>query len=42
MLRVPVRECCDRSERPTCCFEIGNRAEGHRPTAGHVARATPG
>jgi DeoR family transcriptional regulator, suf operon transcriptional repressor len=21
---VPVSECCDRSERPQCCFEIGN------------------
>jgi predicted ArsR family transcriptional regulator len=20
---VPVRECCDRAERPRCCFEIG-------------------
>jgi predicted ArsR family transcriptional regulator len=27
VLRVPVRECCDRSERPKCCFEIGSRAE---------------
>jgi DeoR family transcriptional regulator, suf operon transcriptional repressor len=33
VLRVPVRECCDRSERPKCCFEIGSRAERHRPTA---------
>ena len=24
---VPVRECCDRSERPQCCFEI--RSPGH-------------
>jgi DeoR family transcriptional regulator, suf operon transcriptional repressor len=31
VLRVPVRECCDRSERPTCCFEIGSRGE-KRPT----------
>ena len=23
VLRVPVRECCDRSERPGCCFQIG-------------------
>ena len=23
---VPVRECCDRSERPNCCFEIRRRA----------------
>ena len=20
---VPVRECCDRAERPRCCFQIG-------------------
>jgi predicted ArsR family transcriptional regulator len=42
VLRVPVRECCDRSERPKCCFEIGSRAERHRTTAGRVARGTPG
>jgi DeoR family transcriptional regulator, suf operon transcriptional repressor len=23
LLEVPVRECCDRSERPQCCFEVG-------------------
>jgi predicted ArsR family transcriptional regulator len=23
---VPVHECCDRSERPQCCFEIGGAA----------------
>lgn len=34
LLRVPVKECCDRSERPRCCFEIGSRAGRHRPTAG--------
>jgi DeoR family transcriptional regulator, suf operon transcriptional repressor len=38
MLRVPVRECCDRSERPKCCFEIASRAERHRTTPGGVAR----
>jgi predicted ArsR family transcriptional regulator len=27
---VPVRECCDRSERPQCCFEIGRRARSQR------------
>jgi predicted ArsR family transcriptional regulator len=21
---APVRECCDRSNRPKCCFEIGD------------------
>jgi DeoR family transcriptional regulator, suf operon transcriptional repressor len=24
---VPVRECCDRAERPQCCFEIRRRAQ---------------
>ena len=42
VLRVPVRECCDRSERPKCCFEIGSRADRHRATADGVARGTPG
>jgi predicted ArsR family transcriptional regulator len=27
---VPVRECCDRSERPRCCFEIGRRGQSRR------------
>jgi predicted ArsR family transcriptional regulator len=22
---APVRECCDRNERPRCCFEIQTR-----------------
>lgn len=42
VLRMPVQECCDRSERPKCCFEIGSRAERHRPTGGRLARGTPG
>lgn len=24
LLAVPVRECCERGERPRCCFEIGD------------------
>lgn len=36
LLRVPVHECCDRSERPKCCFEIG----GHRSTASRGARGS--
>ena len=24
LLATPVRECCDRGERPRCCFEIEN------------------
>jgi hypothetical protein len=22
LLEAPVRECCERGERPRCCFEI--------------------
>jgi len=36
---VPVRECCDRAERPQCCFEIHRRAQRQR-TDGR--RATDG
>jgi predicted ArsR family transcriptional regulator len=36
VLGVPVRECCDRSERPRCCFEIGSRAERHRTTGSRM------
>jgi predicted ArsR family transcriptional regulator len=25
IVRVPVRECCDRKGRPRCCFEVENR-----------------
>jgi DeoR family transcriptional regulator, suf operon transcriptional repressor len=42
VLRVPVRECCDRSERPKCCFEIGSRAARHGTTARRVARGASG
>ena len=42
VLRMPVHECCDRSGRPKCCFEIGSRAERHRLTGGRLARRTPG
>jgi predicted ArsR family transcriptional regulator len=31
---VPVRECCDRDERPRCCFEIRRRARSRAPTKG--------
>ena len=34
VLRVPVHECCDRSERPACCFEIGE----HQPAASRRVR----
>src|SRR5918911_5526947 len=27
---VPVRECCDRSERPRCCFEIATAGDAGR------------
>jgi predicted ArsR family transcriptional regulator len=39
VLRVPVRECCDRSERPTCCFEIGSHAHRHGTAADRDRRA---
>jgi predicted ArsR family transcriptional regulator len=42
VLGVPVRECCDRSERPRCCFEIGSRAQKHRTTASRVTSRGPG
>lgn len=42
VLGVPVRECCDRSKRPQCCFEIGSRAQRHRMTASGVRRERPG
>ena len=37
---VPVRECCDRSERPQCCFEIES-LDRRRRTTDSVARAHP-
>jgi predicted ArsR family transcriptional regulator len=27
LVRAPVRECCDRSGRPSCCFEIRNNGK---------------
>jgi DeoR family transcriptional regulator, suf operon transcriptional repressor len=30
VLRVPVHECCDRSGRPRCCFEIGRKSSSSR------------
>ena len=29
LVDVPVRECCERGERPRCCFEISSREAGH-------------
>ncbi len=32
LLATPVEECCDRGERPRCCFEIaGGSPRGDRP-----------
>lgn len=39
---VPVRECCDREDRPRCCFEIGKgggRQEQRRRAAAKVSPA---
>jgi hypothetical protein len=32
LLDVPVSECCDRSERPKCCFEIAATDSARIPT----------
>ena len=39
VLGLPVRECCDRSERPRCCFEITTRARTFRSTVDRTPRA---
>jgi predicted ArsR family transcriptional regulator len=37
LLESPVRECCERGERPRCCFEImPHDATGHMPAEGRV------
>ena len=33
---APVRECCARTERPHCCFEIGPRRQGQRTIPARV------
>jgi DeoR family transcriptional regulator, suf operon transcriptional repressor len=38
---VPVHECCARSERPQCCFEIRTRGQSHRTSEGRVLRGRP-
>lgn len=42
VLRVPVRECCDRTERPKCCFEIGSRAGRRQTNVSRAARQASG
>jgi hypothetical protein len=37
LLEVPVRECCERGERPRCCFEIA--ADDGRGSAVDAGRA---
>lgn len=39
LVRAPVRECCDRSNRPSCCFEV--RANGRSRARRSAARTTP-
>jgi DeoR family suf operon transcriptional repressor len=34
---VPVRECCNRSERPQCCFEIRSRGRSVEHARAHRA-----
>jgi predicted ArsR family transcriptional regulator len=31
LLEVPVRECCERGERPHCCFEVGPQPDDTGP-----------
>jgi predicted ArsR family transcriptional regulator len=39
LLDVPVSECCDRSERPKCCFEIRSvRGENPEPSLAAVGK----
>jgi DeoR family transcriptional regulator, suf operon transcriptional repressor len=38
---VPARECCDRTERPRCCFEIHDRAHTDRKAENRSARRAP-
>jgi DeoR family transcriptional regulator, suf operon transcriptional repressor len=40
---APVHECCDRSQRPRCCFEIGSngRLESHPITGSVETRTSP-
>lgn len=35
LLEAPVRECCERGERPRCCFEVPGGAAGTSPEAIH-------
>src|SRR5829696_6919940 len=32
VIGAPVHECCDRAERPRCCFKIRRPAQRQRPT----------
>jgi DeoR family transcriptional regulator, suf operon transcriptional repressor len=38
---APVHECCDRSERPQCCFEIESPDRKDRTIAGPRPRVKP-
>lgn len=41
VIGVEVRECCDRTERPKCCFEIPHERDRHRPArSAHASRAS--
>ena len=41
VIGVPAHECCDRTERPRCCFEIHDRSQTHRNTESQSARRVP-
>jgi predicted ArsR family transcriptional regulator len=37
LLEVPVEECCERGERPRCCFKIDGAGRSTQPLTGGVA-----
>jgi predicted ArsR family transcriptional regulator len=37
LLEVPVEQCCERGERPRCCFKIDGAAGSTQPLSGGVA-----
>jgi predicted ArsR family transcriptional regulator len=37
LLEVPVEECCERGERPRCCFKINGATTAAGPVSGGAA-----
>lgn len=36
IVRAPVEECCDRTDRPQCCFKIGGRSRVPTASSGNA------